>query len=184
MAERRQAATDENDTINVDEALEQIAAILKLEPCALDSDPSGAELSRVVRDMAANGHRQEDPIRATFVCLGSKYSKLLLSILRAGTFRHSTLRRLASVMAAEKDVSQRMLTLRLRDLERDGFIRRKIIPTVPPTVEYSLTPFGREFADQVDALIRWISAHSTRIKKSRLAFDLKNAPGRWHHWHH
>jgi DNA-binding HxlR family transcriptional regulator len=110
-------------------------------------------------------------VRQTFARLGDKWSSLLLFLLRSGPFRHSTLRRLVSVTAAERRISQRMLTLRLRNLERDGFIHREIDNSVPPHVEYSLTPLGCALADRAMILIRWVGDHVEEVERARAAFD-------------
>jgi DNA-binding HxlR family transcriptional regulator len=80
------------------------------------------------------------------------------------------LRRVICAISAEKDISQRMLTLRLRALERDGMVQRKVTPLVPPRVDYSLTPLGREFMQQIRNLIAWIEAHHDEIMANRKKF--------------
>ena len=120
-------------------------------------------LHALVRDMARDGHRRSDPIREVFARLGDRWSVLLLLLLRAGDFRHATLRRLVGTVAAEGAISQRMLTLRLRSLESDGLISRRILPTNPPGVVYSLSAAGHGLAAQVDALMNWTREHSLAI---------------------
>jgi DNA-binding HxlR family transcriptional regulator len=68
-------------------------------------------------------------------------------------------------------VSQRMLTLTLRGLERDGLVQRTVFPTVPPRVEYALTPLGRTLLTTVSALATWATRNGDRIYRARLEFD-------------
>jgi DNA-binding HxlR family transcriptional regulator len=133
-----------------------------------DRDPAQSPEARerlhaLVRDMARDGHRRSDPIREVFARLGDRWSVLLLLLLRASDFRHATLRRLVGTVAAEGEISQRMLTLRLRSLESDGLISRRVLPTNPPGVIYSLSPAGHGLTAQVDALMNWTREHSDAI---------------------
>ena len=68
-------------------------------------------------------------------------------------------------------MSQRMLTLTLRNLERDGLVTRTVYPTVPPSVEYALTPLGESLCGPVSALGRWAQENSPRIDSARDRFD-------------
>jgi len=73
-------------------------------------------------------------------------------------------------------ISPRMLTLTLRGLERDGLVKRTQFPTIPPRVEYELTPLGRSLWDAVEPLGTWARGHVKHISKARAAFDQrKNA---------
>jgi DNA-binding HxlR family transcriptional regulator len=102
--------------------------------------------------------------------LGDKWSPLLLLLLAKGSYRHATLRRLVSLVSAEGRISQRMLTLRLRSLERDGLVSREIIDTHPPGVRYALTPLGRGLVEQYESLMEWTRQHSATIRDARAAF--------------
>ena len=102
-----------------------------------DRDPAQSPAARerlhaLVRDMARDGHRRSDPIREVFARLGDRWSVLLLLLLRASDFRHATLRRLVGTVAAEGEISQRMLTLRLRSLESDGLISSVVAEGAAP----------------------------------------------------
>ncbi len=68
-------------------------------------------------------------------------------------------------------ISQRMLTLCLRALERDGLVKRTVYPVIPPRVEYELTPLGRSLREPVTALGIWASEHIDEIDASRAAYD-------------
>ena len=71
-------------------------------------------------------------------------------------------------------ISQRMLTLTLRGLERDGLVTRTVFPTIPPRVDYELTDLGRGLAKPVMALGEWAKAHQGEIEGARTRFDQRN----------
>jgi len=97
--------------------------------------------------------------------LGDKWSLLVVELLGEGTRRFSELRR-------EIDgISQRMLTVTLRRLERDGLITRTVHAVVPPQVDYALTPLGRSLLDAVEPLVAWTRDHRDEIARARTAFD-------------
>ena len=97
--------------------------------------------------------------------LGDKWSLLVVELLGRGTRRFSELRR-------EIDgVSQRMLTLTLRNLERDGLVTRTVHPVVPPRVDYELTALGRSLLAAVDPLVAWTRAHRDEIASARGDYD-------------
>lgn len=172
LVEVAPARSRENgDAADVSEMLESVARALKIDGDHLRAEARFAPLCQLVQDMMLDGRDRTGPVRESQARLGDKWSSLLLFLLRAGPFRHSTLRRLVSVTAVEQKISQRMLTLRLRNLERDGFIRRQIDQSVPPRVEYSLTPLGRSFADRAMALVRWVGDHAEEMQRARTAFD-------------
>jgi DNA-binding HxlR family transcriptional regulator len=89
-------------------------------------------------------------------------------LLSSGPKRFNELRRLVG------GISQRMLTLTLRGLERDGLVTRAVEPTIPPRVEYDLTKTGRTLIDAVVALADWAKAHSGYIEKARQSYDAKH----------
>lgn len=97
--------------------------------------------------------------------LADKWSLLVVELLGHGTRRFSELRR-------EIDgISQRMLTLTLRRLERDGLITRTVHPIVPPRVDYELTALGASLLDAIEPLVAWTRAHRDDIATARTAFD-------------
>jgi DNA-binding HxlR family transcriptional regulator len=71
-------------------------------------------------------------------------------------------------------ISQKMLTVTLRDLERDGLVVRKLYASVPPKVEYSLTPLGSSLVDKVNELCAWAEANIAEVLKARERFDRRN----------
>jgi len=97
--------------------------------------------------------------------IGDKWSVLIVSRLGAGARRFNELKREIG------GISQRMLTLTLRGLERDGLIQRTVFPTVPPRVEYALTPLGFSLLEPVTALGDWALANKTKIAAAQQKFD-------------
>lgn len=150
--------------------LEALAKALQVAPASIETTAAGSILAGLVRRMDRHEHDREAPVRELMARLGDRWSTLILLVLSAGTFRHATLRRLIAATSAEKAISQRMLTLRLRALERDGMVERTVTPTVPPKVDYSLSPMGREFVGLIDGLLAWIERHDADIQTSRQKF--------------
>lgn len=97
--------------------------------------------------------------------VGDKWSVLIVAILANGPRRFSQLRR--EIPA----ISQRMLTLTLRGLERDGLVSRTVTPTIPPRVDYELTPLGHSLQVPVLALAQWAAAHLPQIAHAQALFD-------------
>ena len=89
------------------------------------------------------------PVEAALDMIGGKWKAVILFRLFEGTKRFNELRRL------HPNITQRMLTNQLRELERDGLVHREVYPQVPPKVEYSLTPDGRTLKPVLLALERW-----------------------------
>ena len=101
--------------------------------------------------------------------VGDKWSVLVIGLLRSGPKRFSELRRTIP------GVSQRMLTLTLRGLERDGLVRRTVYPSIPPRVDYELSKLGRTIIKPVLALARWAIEHREEIETSRATRDAEKA---------
>jgi DNA-binding HxlR family transcriptional regulator len=97
--------------------------------------------------------------------VGDKWSVLLIMMLGDGPKRFNELKRMVG------GISQRMLTLTLRGLERDGLITRTVFPTIPPRVDYELTDLGRGLAKPVQALGQWAFEHKQQIEGARTKFD-------------
>jgi DNA-binding HxlR family transcriptional regulator len=97
--------------------------------------------------------------------VGDKWSVLVVTRLGGGPLRFNELRRSIG------GISQRMLTLTLRGLERDGLITRSFFPTVPPRVEYGLTALGRDLLQPVSALGDWALRNQAKIARARDQFD-------------
>ncbi len=105
------------------------------------------------------------PVRDVLDRIGDKWSTLILGTLATGPHRFSAVQR------AIPDISKRMLTQTLRDLERDGLIARTVFPTKPPSVEYRLTPLGVTILEPLTSLVRWANQSHAAIREARLAFD-------------
>jgi DNA-binding HxlR family transcriptional regulator len=126
--------------------------------------------SKVAVTMAGHLDSGECPkISQVLARIGEKWSVLIIIMLAARSHRFSELKR------AIGGVSQRMLTLSLRGLERDGLVKRTVFPVVPPRVEYELTPLGRSLHMPVSALGEWARGHLAEIDAAREAFDRKEA---------
>lgn len=97
--------------------------------------------------------------------VGDKWSVLLIMTLHDGPKRFNELKRMIG------GISQRMLTLTLRGLERDGLVTRTMFPTIPPRVDYELTDLGRGLAEPVQALGQWAFEHKQEIERARTSFD-------------
>ncbi|MFQ6394547.1 winged helix-turn-helix transcriptional regulator [Nocardia sp. KC 131] len=100
-------------------------------------------------------------IRQVLDRVGDKWSLLVIAVLESGPLRYTDLQR------AVTGISQRMLTLTLRQLGQDGLVSRTSYPEVPPRVEYALTPMGRGLLEIVTALIEWASEHHDEIHLNR-----------------
>ncbi|MCK1514348.1 helix-turn-helix transcriptional regulator [Bradyrhizobium sp. 190] len=100
--------------------------------------------------------------------VGDKWSVFVIMTLIDGPQRFNELKRRIG------GISQRMLTLTLRGLERDGLVTRTMFPTIPPRVDYELTDLGRGLAQPVQALGRWAFAHLPEIEGARTSFDARS----------
>jgi len=105
------------------------------------------------------------PVRDVLDRIGDKWSMLMIMALATRPHRFSELHR------AVHDISKRMLTQTLRDLERDGLITRHVFPTKPPAVEYRLAPLGLSLLDPMASLIDWADRRHGDIHAARARFD-------------
>jgi len=101
--------------------------------------------------------------------VGDKWSVYVIALLGTGTQRFTHLLR------SIEGISQRMLTVTLRGLERDGIVTRKVYAVVPPRVEYTLTAMGRTLLETIVELMRWADDHATDIDAARIAYDAEQA---------
>jgi DNA-binding HxlR family transcriptional regulator len=97
--------------------------------------------------------------------LADKWSLLVVELLGGSTLRFTQLRHQID------GISQRMLTLTLRQLERDGLVRRTVYPVVPPRVEYQLTPLGTTLLDTIQPLVAWARTHRDEVAAARATYD-------------
>jgi DNA-binding HxlR family transcriptional regulator len=119
---------------------------------------------------APTGRTPLCPVRDILDRVGDKWSILAILFLgRHGTLRFNELKRNID------GVSQRMLTVTLRSLERDGLLTRRVYPEVPPRVEYELTALGRSLLEQVLGLAGWANGQMEAIVAARSRYDGQNA---------
>lgn len=152
---------------SLDEALQQIAH---------DRDhrslqQHAANLSDLVRSMAQYGNRRGDPVRMMQSYLGDRWSSLIMHLLSGGMLRHTELRQLIRTVSAERDISQRVLTLKLRILERDGLVERTVTHDQPPRSEYQLTPLGQTAYRHFSALVEWAEGATATVRQARERYD-------------
>lgn len=105
------------------------------------------------------------PVRDVLDQISGKWTTLLMIVLADAPHRFSELQR------AVPDISKRMLTQTLRDLERDGLITRHVFPTKPPSVEYRLAPLGQSMLAPLAGLVEWAEASHASIQDARARFD-------------
>ena len=108
------------------------------------------------------------PVREVLDRLGDKWSVLIVQTLGEETKRFMALKQ------GIPDISQRMLTLTLRHLQRDGLVTRIVYPVVPPKVEYRLTDLGKSFLEVSLTLVDWANKNRQEIDRSRLNYDEQN----------
>lgn len=113
--------------------------------------------------------REDCEVRQILDRIADKWSLLVLALLAERPLRFSELRRLID------GVSQRMLAVTLRHLERDGLVSRTVFPVVPPRVDYALTPLGESLGSTVQALVVWTETHQEQIGAARNRYDLAKA---------
>ena len=101
--------------------------------------------------------------------IGDKWSVQVIHLLgHEGTLRFNEL------LKGIDGISQRMLTVTLRGLERDGLVERKVYPEVPPRVEYALTRLGKTLREVVRLLIKWSGAHLEEVDAARARYDARH----------
>ncbi|MET3547757.1 DNA-binding HxlR family transcriptional regulator [Paenibacillus favisporus] len=108
-----------------------------------------------------NPDMQACPVETTLDVIGGKWKGIILYQLLEGTKRFNEFRRL------NPGITQFMLTLQLRELERDGIIHREIFKEVPPRVEYSLTDFGRTLEPVITSMKAWGESYKERLNENR-----------------
>lgn len=109
--------------------------------------------------------RQGCEVRQILDRVADKWSLLVIALLDRRSLRFSELRRQI------EGVSQRMLTVTLRQLERDGLVKRTVHPVVPPRVDYELTPLGVTLHDTIRSLVVWTEEHQSEIAAARAEYD-------------
>jgi DNA-binding HxlR family transcriptional regulator len=120
-----------------------------------------------------NAHLDGDcrAVASILARVGDKWSVFVIWLLGDGPRRFNEIKRMVG------GISQRMLTLTLRGLERDGLVTRTVFPTIPPRVDYQLTDLGRALRKPVEALGKWAYDHQAEIEAARQKFDRRNEAG-------
>lgn len=128
-------------------------------------------MSPANRNVSGRGDGECMMIREVLHLVGDKWSVQVVAMLGKGPLRFSVLRR------SIEGISQRMLTLTLRGLERDGLVTRHVTPTVPPRVDYELTKLGKTLLEPVLGLVQWAGRNREKLQAARNEFDARRAPG-------
>ena len=113
------------------------------------------------------GHTETDcrAVAEILARIGDKWSVLIISLLGGGPKRFNEIKRMVG------GISQRMLTLTLKNLERDGLVSRTVTPSIPPRVDYALTSLGRDLLKPVTGLGDWAKANGAAMCEARRRFD-------------
>ncbi|MER9297645.1 helix-turn-helix transcriptional regulator [Mesorhizobium sp. M0621] len=123
----------------------------------------------IYKAMSGDGNFANCPVRDVIQGVSGKWRSLLMMALAERPYRFGELRRLVP------DISQRMLTQTLHDLQRDGYVHREVFPTKPPSVEYSLTDLGRSMFGAFHQLILWAELNHDAVRTARADFDTAQA---------
>ncbi|RVA49081.1 transcriptional regulator [Mesorhizobium sp. M7A.F.Ca.US.001.01.1.1] len=123
----------------------------------------------VYKAISGGGNIANCPVREVIQGVSGKWRSLLMMALAEKPYRFGELRRLVP------DISQRMLTQTLYDLQRDGYVHREVFPTKPPSVEYSLTDLGRSMFGAFHQLILWAELNHDAVRAARADFDAAQA---------
>jgi len=118
--------------------------------------------------------REDCEVRHILNRIADKWSLLTIALLEGRTMRFSELHRRID------GISQRMLTVTLRQLERDGLVRRTVYPVVPPRVDYELTPLGATLHETIQALVTWTQVHQNEVAAARARYDARAQAQRDH----
>ncbi len=119
----------------------------------------------IYRAESGNAGLANCPVRGVMQSISGRWSSLLMMALAEKPYRFGELRRLVP------DISQRMLTQTLHDLQRDGYVHREVFPTKPPGVEYSLTDLGRSMFEPLHQMILWAERNYGSVRAARTSFD-------------
>jgi DNA-binding HxlR family transcriptional regulator len=125
----------------------------------------GELFAQMEKDGVASVAHSCRPVTDILNRVGDKWSVMIVMLLGPGPRRFNEIKR------AINGISQRMLTLTLRGLERDGLVTRTVTPSIPPRVDYELTPLGQSLRCPIDALGEWAFAHRDEIDTARARFD-------------
>ncbi|TBR44930.1 transcriptional regulator [Marinomonas agarivorans] len=113
-------------------------------------------------------HSKGCPARAFFDRLADHWSLLIITLLKQEKHRFNQIKR------EVEGISQKVLSQKLKQLERDGLVTRTVFATVPVTVEYGLTDLGSVFANKVDKMIEWAESNLHEVKRAQQRYDQIN----------
>lgn len=126
-----------------------------------------ATKNKVVKKLKKKAtYKEVCPVRDVLDYVGDKWSMLI--VLQLGNQSPLRFGELKSVI---EGISQKMLTITLRQLEHDGFVKRVYFPEVPPRVEYSITPLGKSLLDVLKQMVKWANEHASAILDARKKSD-------------
>jgi DNA-binding HxlR family transcriptional regulator len=129
----------------------------------------GTDAARARNQVATEIQNAACPVHEVLDRVASKWSVLIIIAVARGVHRFTDLER------SVDGISRRMLSLTLRNLERDGLLTRTVYATVPPKVEYELTDMARELHQSLLSLTNWAERHRAAISASRAAYDARSA---------
>lgn len=116
-----------------------------------------------------NVYASDCPTRQVLDLIADKWSTLIINLLKEGPLRFAALQRRIG------GISQKMLTQTLRELERDGLVKRTVFAQVPPRVEYELTPLGQMLGELITPIIRWSEENIGEIEAAQKRYDEQTA---------
>jgi DNA-binding HxlR family transcriptional regulator len=157
------------------ELLKEIASIV-IKSDSPQSQKQIESLQKLARRHCAHGTSRSIPVREVLSMAGDKWTTLILEVLQSGTCRYSTLRHLVAVLSHERTISHRVLTTKLRLLERDGLLERRVRPSIPPRVDYELSQLGQALIEKIKSLMSWAEINAAEIQEARSSFDTTSAP--------
>ncbi|MET0747574.1 MAG: helix-turn-helix domain-containing protein [Rhizobium sp.] len=134
-------------------------------PLRSDGKNPGADTAERTVDFLNKLDFNNCPVRDVMQQINGKWSTLLVEALSQRAYRFGELKRVVP------DISQRMLTQTLRDLQRDGYVEREVFPTKPPSVEYRMTELGRSLYQPLAQLLNWAEANHEAVRAARRRFD-------------
>ncbi|HZT11832.1 MAG TPA: helix-turn-helix domain-containing protein [Candidatus Baltobacteraceae bacterium] len=123
-------------------------------------------METIFKPIAGDPYASNCPARALLDRIADKWTTLVIGVLA----EHQP-RRFSELRRAVGGISQKMLTQTLRDMERDGLVRRDVYPEIPPRVEYALTPLGLTLREPLSALARWSQHYFAEVRQAQVRFD-------------
>lgn len=126
-----------------------------------------AEQRRAEAKQAYDAYLAQCPSRQLLDRISDKWVALIICALG----EHETTMRYSELARRIPGVSQKMLTQTLRSLERDGLVGRTVTPSIPPRVDYGLTPLGLSFLEPIQHIKCWAEQHMPQVKRARAAYD-------------